>query len=92
MVKVRRRWSDHESLELPAEVLWDLHYRDEAGGVCRALPRAFLWAHVWCDQIVQGAFGHVCRDDPAPHDLVVCILRHDNTSATYESLLQKTRR
>jgi len=92
MVKVRRRWTDHEAIELPAEVLWDLHYRNDAGGVCRALPRAFLCAHVWCDQLPERAFGHTCAEDPPPHDLIVCILRHDNAPAMYESLLSKTRR
>jgi hypothetical protein len=90
-VKVRRRWNDSEASELPIEVLWDFHYRNEAGGVCRAMPRAFLCAHVWCDHVSEGAFGHRCPDPP-PHDLVVCILRNDNISAVYEDLLLKARR
>jgi hypothetical protein len=86
----RRRWNDPARFEVPLAALWDFHYRNEAGGVCRAMPRAFLYAHLWCDHVSQGTFGHACGDDPGPHDLLVCILRHDNLS-TYSDLLVKLR-
>ena len=86
-VKVRRRWNDNTVEEVPLDSLWDFHFRNDAGGVCGAFPRAFLSAHVWCDHLQQGALGHQCRQDSAPHDLVVCILPTDNPS--YESLRSK---
>jgi hypothetical protein len=91
IVVARRRWNAPESFEAPLSALWDFHYRNEAGGVCRAMPRAFLYAHVWCDHVSAGAFGHVCGAEPPPHDVLVCILRNDN-AATYEALLSKLRR
>jgi len=91
-VTVRRRWNAPDSAQVPIEALWDFHIRDEAGGVCRALPRGFLFAHVWCDKLVSGALGHFCREGPPPHDLLVCILPGDNAKDLYESLSGKTRR
>lgn len=91
-VKVRRRWNGPDVAETSAEALWDFHYRDDAGGVCRALPRAFLYARVWCDKLGSGALGHFCREGPPPHDLLVCILPNENTAALYERLCAKARR
>jgi len=90
-VTVRRRWSDSASAVVPVETLWQLHFRNDAGGVCGALPRAFLHARLWCDQVPTGTLGHVCRDGPPPHDLLVCILPNDNPGAVYESLKGKAR-
>jgi|HubBroStandDraft_1064217.scaffolds.fasta_scaffold07434_3 hypothetical protein len=87
----RRRWNAPESTVVPLDALSGFHYRNEAGGVCSALPRAFLCAHVWCDQVSAGAFGHVCRDGAGPHEVLVFILRNDNPSDTYEELLQRAR-
>jgi hypothetical protein len=86
MVKVRRRWNGLETAEVLVNGLWDFHFRNDAGGVCGAFPRAFLFAHVWCDHIPSGALGHHCREGPPPHDLLVCILANDNPTSLYEEL------
>jgi hypothetical protein len=83
-VIVRRRWNGSDVAQVPAEALWDFH--------CRALPRAFLYAHVWCDKLPSGALGHFCREGPPPHDMLVCILPNDNAAPLYERLRAKTRR
>ena len=85
-VKVRRRWNASDVAEVPVGALWDLHFRNDAGGVCGAFPRAFLFAHVWCDHLASGALGHFCREGPPPHDLLACILPNDNPGPLYESL------
>jgi hypothetical protein len=92
MVKVRRRWNASEYAEVPVDVLRDFHFRNDAGGVCGAFPRAFLSAHLWCDHIPQGALGHQCREGPPPHDLLVCILPNENPAALYEDLRAKVGR
>ena len=81
-VIVRRRWNAPDKVEVPVAALWELHFRDEPGGVCRALPRAFLSAYVWCDKVSASALAHQCRADP-PHDLLVCILPADNPATLY---------
>jgi hypothetical protein len=91
-VTARRRWNAPQATQVALGSLWDFHYRNEAGGVCSAMPRAFLCAHVWCDHVGAGAFGHVCRDGLAPHALLLFILRNDNAAQIYEELLQRVRR
>ena len=86
MVKVRRRWNGADTASVPVGSLWDLHFRNDAGGVCGAFPRAFLFAHVWCDHIAGGALGHHCCEGPPPHELLVCILPDDNPGPLYEEL------
>lgn len=91
-VLVRRRWNAPDTATVPVDALWDLHLRNDAGGVCGAFPRAFLFAHLWCDKLASGELGHFCREGPPPHDLLVCILPADNPEALYESLRAKVRR
>jgi len=45
-----------------------------AGGVCRAFPRAFLSAYVWCDKVRPAAIASVPRRSATAHDLQVYIL------------------
>jgi len=87
LVVVRRRWSAPEHTTVPRRALWDLHFRNEAGGVCSASPRAFLYAHVWCDRCASVELGHNCREGPPPHDLAVCILPGDNAAPVYDRLV-----
>jgi hypothetical protein len=91
-VIVRRRWNGSDVAQISAEALWDFHFRNDAGGVCGAFPRAFLYAHVWCDKLPSGALGHFCREGPPPHELLVCILPNDNATPLFERLRAKTRR
>ena len=85
-VLVRRRWDGPDVGAVPLDSLWDLRVRNEPGGVCGALPRGFLYGHVWCDKISAGTLGHSCTEESRPHDLLVCVLPSDNPAACYERL------
>ena len=85
-VIVRRRWNGSESIAVNVEDLWDFHFQNDAGGVCRALPRAFLGARLWCDEVDATGLGHFCKEGPPPHEIAVCILPTDNTAQLYEQL------
>jgi hypothetical protein len=91
-VIVRRRWNGTESTAVSIDALWDFHFQNDAGGVCRALPRAFLGARVWCDKLDATLLGHFCREGPPPHELAVCILPTDNSVLVYEELRARARR
>ncbi len=91
-VGIRRRWNGPDIARVPLDALRELHIRNEAGGVCGALPRGFLFAHVWCDSLASGELGHSCREGPPPHDLLVCILPNDNPGTLYEELRAMARR
>jgi hypothetical protein len=90
-VVVRQRWDAPGSVAVPPQLLRDLHVRNEPGGVCGAMPRGFLHARLWCDLIPPGALGHVCRAESRPHELLVCILPHDNAAALLERLRAQAR-
>ncbi|MEJ1961887.1 MAG: hypothetical protein WDO56_10240 [Gammaproteobacteria bacterium] len=92
-VIVRRRWNASDTAEVGVDALCDIHFRDDPGGVCGALPRTFLFAHVWCDKLPVKTLLHRCRPDPPPpHELLVCILPSDNSPELYGSLRSKARR
>jgi len=38
-VIVRRRWNSNESLAVNVDDLWDFHFQNDAGGVCRTSSR-----------------------------------------------------
>jgi hypothetical protein len=90
-VAVRLRWNGSAVAQIPVTALWEFHLRSDPGGVCGALPRAFLFAHVWCDHLTDGQLAHSCKEG-APHDLLVCILSNDNSEALYEKLRGQARR
>jgi hypothetical protein len=91
MVVVRQRWNAAEAAEVPVDCLWDLHVRNQPGGVCGALPRGFLHGRLWCDQLARGALGHSCREESRPHEILVCILFHDNPAALVDRLHAQAR-
>jgi hypothetical protein len=90
-VLVRQRWNGSESAEVRADALFDLHVRNEPGGVCGAFPRGFLYGRVWCDRIPSGSLGHGCSEEGRPHELVVCILPADNAAALMQALRGRAR-
>lgn len=90
-VVVRQRWDGADIAEVPAESLWDLHVRNQPGGVCGALPRGFLYGRVWCDKVSPGALGHTCRAETRPHEILVCILPNDNPAAVLDGLRARAR-
>ena len=82
-VTIRRRWNAPEAVDVAISALRDFRILDEAGGVCRSSPRAFLHAHILCDRVDAVRLGHVCGADPGPHELLVCLLPADNPPAVY---------
>jgi hypothetical protein len=90
-VVVRQRWNSADIAQVPPECLWDLHVRDQPGGVCGALPRGFLHGRLWCDKVAAGFLGHSCHLESRPHELLVCILPNDNPAALLERLRAQAR-
>jgi hypothetical protein len=77
-VVVRRRWNDSECAKVPLEALRELAVRNDPGGVCGPIPRPFIYARVWCDQLTDGQGLHACDPATAPHELQLCVLESDN--------------
>lgn len=77
-VVVRRRWNDPRSARVPLAALRELVIKNDPGGVCSPIPRPFLYARVWCDQLIDGGAIHGCDHATAPHELRLCVLATDN--------------
>ncbi len=90
-VVVRQRWDGAEFAAVLPETLWDLHVRNQPGGVCGALPRGFLCGRIWCDQLPPGGLSHACNPESRPHEILVCILPNDNPAALVARLRARAR-
>jgi hypothetical protein len=89
---VRRRWNDPHSAGVPLAVLRELVIKNDPGGVCGPIPRPFIYARVWCDQLIDGQAIHVCDPATAPHELQLCVMETDNSaeiSARVRALLRR---
>jgi hypothetical protein len=75
---VRRRWNDPAYGYVQLGCLREVRLRNDPGGVCSQLPRAFLIGRLWCDQLAENVGLHVCKSATAPHELEVCVLEVDN--------------
>ncbi len=91
-VRVRRRWNDPVSAVASIGRLRELKVRNDPGGVCSPLPRGFLYARVWCDQLAGGDALHACDAGSAPHEIEVCVLDRDNPPAVMLELRRRLRR
>jgi hypothetical protein len=78
LVTIRRRWDDPGFARVAPGFLKDIRLRNDPGGVCSDLPRAFLVARVWCDQLAVNEGWHACHAATAPHELEVVVLEADN--------------
>jgi hypothetical protein len=88
---VRRRWDDPHSARVALQHARELAIKDHPGGVCSPIPRPFLFTHVWCDHLIEGASIHTCDPRSAPHELELCVLERDNADA-YAALRARVRR
>jgi hypothetical protein len=45
--------------------------------------------HVWGDAAIEGEVAHSCRHREGPQRIKVCVVKKDNTNATYAALLAR---
>ena len=81
LVVVRRRWNDPRSAKAPLGALRELLVKNDPGGVCGPIPRAFIYARLWCDQLIDGDAIHSCDPASAPHELQLCVNEADHSAA-----------
>lgn len=90
-VFVRRQWNDYRIAEVRPEDLRDPHWRMSSGGVGKRSPRPVLHARMLCTAVQSGELAHSCEHGPPPHDILVCIVKKDNTRAVYAELEEAAR-
>lgn len=86
LVVVRRRWNDPRSATVPFGALRELVIKSDPGGVCGPIPRPFLYARIWCDQLIDAEAIHICDPASAPHELQLCVHEADNSAALNSEL------
>ena len=85
-VTVRRQWNDYRTATVKLSALYDFSWREFSGGVHARSPRPFLHARMSCDAIIDGELPHSCRHGQGPHEILVCIVKKDNTRAVLKSI------
>ena len=86
-VIVRRQFNDWRTATYRVDDLSDLHWSDVSGGVRARANREYLCGYVFCDAAIEGELAHSCRHGEGPHQIKVCVVKGDNTKATYAGLL-----
>jgi hypothetical protein len=92
IVVVRRQWNDWHIGSVKFADLHHFHYRQDSGGVRARSPRPMLYAHMWCDALVEGEVAHSCEHGPSPHEILVCIVARDNDRALMRYLKEAATR
>jgi hypothetical protein len=91
-VVVRRRWNDPRSARVPLAALRELVSKNDPGGICGPIPRPFIFARVWCDQLIEGQSLHACDASTAPHELQLCVIERDNSAVVNTEVRARLRR
>jgi hypothetical protein len=89
LVYVRRQYNDQSIAGYRIQDLSGLHWSNVSGGIQARANRAYLCGYVWCDAAVEGAVAHSCRHGEGPHHVKVCVVKKDNSKATYARLLKQ---
>lgn len=86
---VRRQWNDWRRATYRIEDIDGLHMSDVGGGIRKTANRAYLHGYVVCDGMLDGELAHSCRHGPGPHNILVCVLKIDNSRAAYQLLIDR---
>jgi hypothetical protein len=81
-IPVRCAWNSWQTAEVRLGDLQGIHWHQPTGA-----PRPLMHAYVDCTKI-HGQFGHDCRTTPAPHRLLVCVLKRHVAPPTYSQLVR----
>jgi hypothetical protein len=83
LVVVRGEWNGWRTAMVRESDLKDAHRWQPPGA-----PRALVHATVRCDAIVSGDIAHECDVESAPHEMLVCLLKHDVPAKVFETLFR----
>jgi hypothetical protein len=82
IVPVRRAWNGWQTAEVRLGELHGIHWHQPAGA-----PRPLIHAYVDCTR-TQGQIAHDCGTTPAPHRLLVCVLKRHAMPIAYRELVR----
>jgi len=82
LVPVRCAWNAWQTAEVCLADLQNIHWYQPPGA-----PRPLVHAYVECTK-TQGQIAHDCRTTPAPHRLLVCVLKRHAAAPAYLELVR----
>jgi hypothetical protein len=84
LIRVQREWDGWRTAEVRLNDLQDVHWFQPAGA-----PRPLVHAYVSCDSVMSGDLPHDCHCTPAPHRLLVCVLKRHTTGRAYSEMVRR---
>ncbi|HJZ76859.1 MAG TPA: hypothetical protein VKE51_34235 [Vicinamibacterales bacterium] len=82
LVPVRCSWNAWQTAEVRLGDLEGIHWYQPAGA-----PRPLVHAYVDCTKM-RGLIAHDCQKTPAPHRLLVCVLKRHLAPPAYSELVR----
>src|ERR1051326_4492911 len=84
LINVQREWNGWRTAFVRLRALQNVHWFQPRGA-----PRPLLHAYGPCTSIVEGELPHDCNRTPAPHRLLVCILKCHSTAVAYAEIARR---
>jgi hypothetical protein len=84
IVAVQTAWNGWRTAMVHVADLEGIHWLQPPGA-----PRPLLHAIVSCDRVISGEVEHPCHDTPAPHRLLVCLLKCHLSSTVFDQLASR---
>jgi hypothetical protein len=84
LIRVNREWNGWRSAEVRLADLRGVHWFQPIGA-----HHPLLHAYIWCTTIVSGDIPHACDDTPAPHSVMVCVLKRHAVPTVYAELARR---
>lgn len=84
IVAIQREWNGWRTAMVRIAHLEDVHWEQPPGA-----PRPLLHAMVSCDRLQSGRIDHDCELTPAPHRLLVCVLKSHTSPAVFDALSRR---
>jgi hypothetical protein len=84
IVAVQSEWNDWRSAHVRVTDLEDVHWAQPPGA-----RQPLVHGAVWCNRLHSGHLSHDCELTPAPHRLVVCVLKSHTQPAVFAELARR---
>jgi hypothetical protein len=90
LIVVRCQFDDARTAQCRLSDLRRVHWDFISGGARKVPPWPFMYAYVWCSDLVGADdFPHSCVHGSGPHLITVCIVKKDNRPRVFAELERK---
>jgi hypothetical protein len=84
LIRVQREWDGWRTAEVRLSDLQDVHWFQPGGA-----PRPLVHGYISCGSVVRGDIPHDCDRTPAPHRLLVCVLKKHTAAGAYSEIARR---